>query len=401
MQAQTRRLRASHRSVFAAISTLAFALGSASCGGTRGAPDCEGSETATLAPLQVDVWGDQVVLAGETQAWAPGCTPDATLPEWLAISVDEVEATISFEIDADALPSGAVDDALLLGDSASPIAELNYSARKMPTPRADATHHVVFVGIDGLRPDGLEAAETPNLDRLFGLFGTIEDDARIQATGDSISGPGWASIMTGVEVEAHDVQDNDNVQTIDRAYPTILERVRASGGFSYLAVHWPTILAIAEPSVSSASVWGSDRFVGENSGMTLATVDLDLLFSHFDDVDGAGHSSGFTAENPAYLAAIEAVDTAVGDLLTGVYARDTLEDEAWLFIMTTDHGGLGTSHSGRAPEMLRIPVAMASPPGTTIRPGATPNHMDVAPTIAAWLSLPEASRVDGEAWAID
>ena len=62
------------------------------------------------------------------------------------------------------------------------------------------TPKVLVIGIDGLRPDALEAAKTPFLDELK-KAGAWTDDAQILAAryrkNDTISGPGWSSILTG------------------------------------------------------------------------------------------------------------------------------------------------------------------------------------------------------------
>ncbi len=70
---------------------------------------------------------------------------------------------------------------------------------------------VLVIGIDGTRPDALAKAKTPNLDRLI-QEGSFTDSAQIFGTryqkNDSISGPGWSSILTGVWADKHGVHDN-------------------------------------------------------------------------------------------------------------------------------------------------------------------------------------------------
>ena len=89
--------------------------------------------------------------------------------------------------------------------------------------------------------------------------------------------------------------------------------------------------------------WCGDRTV-----QYLAAANPDVVMVHLDQVDGAGHSSGYSPTVPAYLRAIEVVDGIVGDLLVAVNARSNIEQEDWLVIVTTDHGGNGTSHGGQS-----------------------------------------------------
>ena len=71
---------------------------------------------------------------------------------------------------------------------------------------------VLMIGIDGVRPDALAAARTPNLDRLI-RTGAFTDTTQILGTryskNDTISGPGWSSILTGVWADKHGVHDNE------------------------------------------------------------------------------------------------------------------------------------------------------------------------------------------------
>ena len=85
------------------------------------------------------------------------------------------------------------------------------------------------------------------------------------------------------------------------------------------------------------------------------------MMLHFDQVDGAGHASGFAATNPNYINAIAAVDAHVGDVLAALRARPDYDEENWLIILTTDHGGIGTSHSGQSSDERTICMALNGP----------------------------------------
>lgn len=78
-------------------------------------------------------------------------------------------------------------------------------------PAATRTKKVLIIGIDGTRPDALKKAETPHLDSLI-KDGAFTDSAEILGEryqeNDTISGPGWSSILTGVWADKHGVHDN-------------------------------------------------------------------------------------------------------------------------------------------------------------------------------------------------
>src|SRR5438094_410728 len=66
---------------------------------------------------------------------------------------------------------------------------------------AEQAKKLLFIGIDGTRFDSIEKAETPNLDRLMqeGIHSpTCLILGERYKKNDTVSGPGWSSILTGV-----------------------------------------------------------------------------------------------------------------------------------------------------------------------------------------------------------
>ncbi len=73
------------------------------------------------------------------------------------------------------------------------------------------TGRVLIIGMDGTRPDALAKAKTPHIDQLI-TKGAFTDTAQILGErydkNNTISGPGWSSILTGVWADKHGVHDN-------------------------------------------------------------------------------------------------------------------------------------------------------------------------------------------------
>src|SRR6185295_15624785 len=70
---------------------------------------------------------------------------------------------------------------------------------------------VLYIGIDGTRFDAIEKANTPNLDGLIadGIHSpTCLILGERYRKNDTVSGPGWSSILTGVWADKHGVQNN-------------------------------------------------------------------------------------------------------------------------------------------------------------------------------------------------
>ena len=138
----------------------------------------------------------------------------------------------------------------------------------------------------------------------------------------------------------------------------------------------------------STRTWTSDTVLdarARSRAGRIAAGSAELLVAHLDDVDGAGHDSGFSEDNPAYLAAIEAQDARVGQLLQAIDGRPAAED--WLVVVTTDHGGEGTNHGPMDAANQTIPLIVWSEGGAPgeLAAAAAPSHLDVFPTILTWL----------------
>lgn len=253
---------------------------------------------------------------------------------------------------------------------------------------------VLIIGIDGCRPDALEAAVTPYLDglRAEGLYSN-----QSQAVYPTSSGPNWSSMLTAVSPAKHGVTDNSfNGDHFDQ-YPHFFTRVREVAPSLFLAsfVHWTPIHTeiVTDADVSVGGI--PDAQVAQEAAQLLLTGDPDVIFLHFDDVDGAGHSFGYSPDVPEYLDAIEITDTHIGTVLDALMqrlpytSRATGPAEDWLILVSTDHGGIGTGHGGNSPEELTIFLIASSPSvydGETIMP--SPVIMDTIPTAMDHLGLP-------------
>lgn len=219
---------------------------------------------------------------------------------------------------------------------------------------APMVNKVLIIGIDGCRPDALVAANTPNIDALI-ANGTYSLVAQTQPP--TSSGPGWSSMLTGVWGDKHGVTDNSFSGSNYAAYPHFFKHVKDHDPSLYTAsiVHWiPINLNIVDaPSTDYGSV-GNDDFISADAVNLLQTADPDVLFLHFDDVDGAGHGNGFSPTVPAYIAEIEEVDTQIGPVIDALNNRPNRVNENWIIIVSTDHGGLGASHGGTSEEEKTI-----------------------------------------------
>ncbi|MGC4016290.1 MAG: alkaline phosphatase [Luteolibacter sp.] len=272
---------------------------------------------------------------------------------------------------------------------------------------------VLIIGIDGLRADALQEAKAPVIQSLAksgsvtwtAVAGGAEEGPTHQPT---ISGPGWTSILTGTCIDKHGVSGNSTkpgIYQVEKA-PHFAKRLKETVPTACVAsiASWGWIedyMIAAQPDVVDHHAKGSGKTYPERDADVktqaleyLAKDNPDVLFLHFDQVDGAGHSTGFSTDNPKYMAAITSVDGLVDDVLKSIRKRPQYAKESWLVILTTDHGGRGTSHGGQSPEERTIPMIVAGKsvpklgvsketPGQWVVPATTFQYLGV-PVKAEW-----------------
>ena len=214
--------------------------------------------------------------------------------------------------------------------------------------------HVLVIGIDGVRSDALTAASTPNLDALVseGVYSpdALNDDI-------TISGPGWSDILCGVRSDKHLVVDNGFSGNNYVDYPSFFQRIENtySNVNTVSICHWAPINDYIVGTDADVIVnVGSDNEVRDCALNQLENYDPHAMFIHFDDVDYAGHSYGFSPDVPQYISSIEEADSQVGEVLSALYSRPNYAQEDWLIIVTHDHGGQGYGHGGTSLEHRNV-----------------------------------------------
>jgi len=239
-----------------------------------------------------------------------------------------------------------------------------------PAWAAEPIKKVLYIGIDGTRFDAIEKADTPHLKALI-ANGIHSPTCLILGDrykkNDTISGPGWSSILTGVWADKHGVHNNTFVGRNYTEYPHFFARLKEVRPEAKTAsfVTWEPIhkfvVSAADVSVNfeekDHGILDYDRYdtaATDAAVKHLAEANPDALFLYIGQVDVAGHAKGFHPTVPEYIAAIERADKLVGRAIAAVKARKTFADEDWLILVTSDHGGKGTGHSGghSTPEIL-------------------------------------------------
>jgi hypothetical protein len=129
---------------------------------------------------------------------------------------------------------------------------------------------------------------------------------------------------------------------------------------------WRGSTTFASNSAESYDV--ADRNVVKAACDILKSCETDAMFVYLGSVDATGHTRGFHPAVKPCIAAIEQADQRVGRLLNAIrarerYARERYNDEKWLVVICTDHGGRGLGHhqGHQFPEVRQVFTILQQP----------------------------------------
>ncbi|MBR9854751.1 MAG: sulfatase-like hydrolase/transferase [Algicola sp.] len=254
--------------------------------------------------------------------------------------------------------------------------------------------HVVVIGVDGMSPDGIRKAETPRMDEMI-KNGAATMNAR--AVLPSSSSPNWASMIMGADTEHHGITSN-GWEKFDHQLPPVV--ATENGTF-------PTIFTLFKDQQSDAHVGAIYDWDGFGRLFEKSDVDFDIdgdhedktaqaaveyikkntpkfTFVHLDHVDHAGHAQGHGT--PDYYKSVEKADALIAKIVDATKEAGIFEKT--MFIVSSDHGGLGFGHGGESMAEMEIPFILY---GAGIKKGyqikETVYQYDNAPTVAYAMGL--------------
>jgi len=242
---------------------------------------------------------------------------------------------------------------------------------------------VIFVMLDGVRPDAIDSVTTPNLHALCqrGAY-----SLRARSVMPSITLPCHMSIFHSVPPERHGVVTND-WQPMARPVPGLIDLARAQGMRCVSIYNWEPLRNVSQPGSLTASYFvdnvETDRYADHHMARqairSLRLYGPDFLFAYLGTVDIAGHNYGWMSEE--YMTQLARVDVALGLLL------NALPDE-FTILAQADHGGHERTHGTDSPADMTIPWIIAGPrirAQHEIR--SEVSLLDTAPTLAAILGI--------------
>lgn len=238
-----------------------------------------------------------------------------------------------------------------------------------PLPEGKTEKKAIVIGYDGCRADHLILAK----DFGSGINKMLSDGASLnlaycggvnypdgENTQATSTAPGWCSLLTGVWAEDNGVYGNGQPKNME--HKTLMTELTESGTIdsaSFVTIwggHFEDENATYVPEKAyceennlnvSFNKYDSNVLAATGAIKQLSSDECpDFMIAIYEGTDGAGHSFGFTTNNPCLQAGFGLNDSLAFATINAIEARDTYETEDWLIIITSDHGGFGTGHGG-------------------------------------------------------
>ncbi len=246
--------------------------------------------------------------------------------------------------------------------------DMIYDHFNSPLPEGKTEKKAIVIGYDGCRADALTLTEKnfSGINKMLGNGASLKlaycggVNYPAKNTQDTSTAPGWCSVLTGVWADKNGVTGNGITKTME--YKTLMtslteEKVIDSASFiTSWNGHFETDNSTYKLEKAYCEEQGLNvKFnycLEDTASARTAIKDIksddcsDFIFAIYEGTDHAGHTFGFSSNNPIYRAGFRLNDILAYRTLNAIESRDTYESEDWLIILTSDHGGFETDHGG-------------------------------------------------------
>ncbi len=237
-----------------------------------------------------------------------------------------------------------------------------------PLAEGKTEKKAIIIGYDGCRADILTEIQQEN----SAITTLLEDGATFNLaycggveypeknTQATSTAPGWCSVLTGKWADEHSITGNDITKEVEpkTLLTSLVEDgvIDSSSFITKWAGHFSrdnaTYLLEKEYCEKNDLAVSFNKCKNDKASLDFTLEEIekencaDFLFVIYEQTDSAGHSFGFSYNNPRYKEAFIEIDNYGYETLKAIRERETYESEDWLVIVTSDHGGINTDHGG-------------------------------------------------------
>lgn len=245
----------------------------------------------------------------------------------------------------------------------------------------------LFIGWDGCRADAMKYLIKSESDKINGCNDTnvfsavseLKEGGGLYVTyvgGDADSqqetstAQGWASAICGKWMKK---EWRYGIEwSLDESYPTIMKMLALKGFKTSFSVIWPVHfentyfkeIEFAQKNNLPQYFYKveTDNELHDNL-IERINSDDDFIFGIYENPDSNGHSTGFGDDNYRYVSGICNLDRLSYILLNEIKSRPTYNEEDWLVLIASDHGGHSTRHGTQKIEDRTTFLALSKPIG--------------------------------------
>lgn len=259
---------------------------------------------------------------------------------------------------------------LIIAGSCQKFADPALVFEEEPDVVVQKARKVLIISVDGLSGIELEKYVPQNIQKLLEHSKYTFSGMADAQTGDAST---WATMLSGKSSANHGVHGNSFEEEIDEddphghnssggatGYVTFFLRLLEQGKNlkSFSATSWTeldeNVMAYADTRILKSN----DEEVKMIAIDTLKTNNISFGVINFRDVNDAGVAGGFSLDNPAYKAAIDKVDSYIGEIRNAIESRSNFENEDWMIIVTANHAGTGNEYGGASFEERKVPIIL-------------------------------------------
>ena len=267
-----------------------------------------------------------------------------------------------------------------------------------------SSKRVLLCSMDGVRPDAIQATETPTIDRLV-RQGSHTWKARTVMPSSTLTC--HTSMLRGVDTPRHGITSN-TFQPMVRPVPSLIEVAHQKGLTTGFCYNWEPLRDLADPgSLNLAFLYKHPNYqkCKEDSYLQsepeqmdflcklLEAIDLNLLFLYLGGTDAVGHAFGWMSDE--YLQSITHADRCLGMVLDKLTELGRADEMCTLVL--SDHGGHGKTHGTEMDEDMTIPWILH---GSGVKQGyeiSEPVRIyDTCVTLAHLLDVPQSEQWEGK-----
>lgn len=219
----------------------------------------------------------------------------------------------------------------------------------------DVKRRVLWINIDGAVGEIVKDNIPPTIKAMLPnskyTFEALSDNRIVEDGSGNEDATNWTSLLTGMNAGTHQIRDDSYIPDLEVDPSDLNQKVAYYPNvIAHLTDRYPnakTLCVTPHINLNINMLNNTYRTVTSSSDeesrdivtASLANEDMNLILVSFTGMFEAGKSVGFTADNIAYIDALNRIDGYIGECLEAIKSRENAEREDWLVVITSGHGG--------------------------------------------------------------